>query len=145
MVKVFKSNISDTERYFLYDIESGSLHNVDYATFLLAKFRYETLSEKEAIEIESLDSAMRSEIISEIEELEKEGVLNSPQEVYNVPFTSEIKAMCLHICHDCNLRCPYCFAHSGTYNTAKDYMTFEVGKAAILMLLKRAAREKTSK
>lgn len=142
MVKVFKSNISDTERYFLYDIESGSLHNVDYATFLLAKFRYETLSEKEAIEIESLDSAMRSEIISEIEELEKEGVLNSPQEVYNVPFTSEIKAMCLHICHDCNLRCPYCFAHSGTYNTAKDYMTFEVGKAAILMLLKKSGARK---
>ncbi|HKL93752.1 MAG TPA: thioether cross-link-forming SCIFF peptide maturase [Clostridia bacterium] len=142
MVKAFKSNLSENERYFLYDIESGSLHDVDYATFLLAKFRYDILDEIEADAFSKLDGAVVQEVKLEIEEMEKEGLLNSPTEIYKIPFTGEIKAMCLHICHDCNLRCPYCFAHSGTYNTAKDYMTFEVGKSAIDMLIKMSGVRK---
>lgn len=53
---------------------------------------------------------------------------------------NEIKAMCLHICHDCNLRCSYCFAKDGTYNTARDYMSFEVGKAALDFLFANSGK-----
>jgi len=142
MVKVFKSNLSENERYFLYDVESGSLHSVDSATFLVAKKRYESLSDNENQLYEKLNSDLIAEIESEIVEMENEGLLNSEAIIYEIPYTGEIKAMCLHICHDCNLRCPYCFAHAGTYNTAKDYMTFEVGKSAIDMLIKMSGVRK---
>lgn len=49
---------------------------------------------------------------------------------------SPVKAMCLHIAHDCNLRCKYCFADSGEYMGHRELMSSEVGKAAIDYLIK---------
>ena len=47
-----------------------------------------------------------------------------------------IKAMCLHICHDCNMRCKYCFAGTGDYGTHKRSMlSVETGKKAIDFLI----------
>ncbi len=47
-----------------------------------------------------------------------------------------VKAMCLHIAHDCNLRCKYCFASTGEYGGKRALMSAEVGKKAIDYLLK---------
>lgn len=47
-----------------------------------------------------------------------------------------VKAMCLHIAHDCNLRCKYCFADSGEYMGHRELMSVEVGKAAIDYLIR---------
>lgn len=46
-----------------------------------------------------------------------------------------VKALCLNIAHDCNLRCKYCFADEGEYHGRKAMMTFEVGKAALDFLV----------
>ena len=46
-----------------------------------------------------------------------------------------IKAMCLHIAHDCNLRCDYCFAAKGDFGHGRKLMSYEVGKKAIDFLL----------
>ena len=46
-----------------------------------------------------------------------------------------VKALCLHVSHDCNLRCKYCFASQGDFGGAKEIMNFEVGKAAIDYLI----------
>ena len=140
MVATFSSNVSGETRYFLYDVESGSLHEVDVAAFLVAKKRYSLLNDKEILSYNEISDADKDEINEELDELEKTGSLNSPKKVYPLPCTGEIKAMCLHICHDCNLRCPYCFAKDGTYNTPKDYMTFEVGKAAIDFLIEKSGK-----
>ena len=51
---------------------------------------------------------------------------------------SPIKAMCLHISHDCNLRCKYCFASTGDFGKGRKLMPFEVGKAAIDFLLEKS-------
>lgn len=142
MVRTFTSKLSKPESYFLYDIESGSLHKVDYATFLVAKNKYEKLSSDEKQKFEELEQNLVDEILGEICELEEMGQLNAPEKVYKIPFYGEIKAMCLHICHDCNLRCSYCFANEGTYNTPKDYMTFEVGKNAIDFLIEKSGNRK---
>ena len=131
MVYCFTSDVSGKTEYFLYDVESGSLHNVDKSAYLVAKQKYSSLTDEEFLSYGLLTKAETEEIDSELSELERQGVLNSPATVYNLNCTGEIKALCLHICHDCNLRCPYCFAKDGTYNTPKDYMTFEVGAAAI--------------
>lgn len=44
---------------------------------------------------------------------------------------SVVKALCLHVAHDCNLRCKYCFADTGEYNGPRGLMSAEVGKKAI--------------
>ncbi|MBD5550898.1 MAG: thioether cross-link-forming SCIFF peptide maturase [Lachnospiraceae bacterium] len=46
-----------------------------------------------------------------------------------------VKALCLHIAHDCNLACKYCFAEEGEYHGRRALMTFEVGKKALDFLV----------
>lgn len=48
---------------------------------------------------------------------------------------SPVKAMCLHIAHDCNLRCKYCFADTGEYMGCRELMSPETGRKAIDYLL----------
>ena len=46
-----------------------------------------------------------------------------------------MKALCLHIAHDCNLACKYCFAEEGEYHGRRALMSFEVGKKALDFLI----------
>jgi uncharacterized protein len=46
-----------------------------------------------------------------------------------------VKAMCLHIAHDCNLACKYCFAEEGEYHGRRALMSLEVGKKALDFLI----------
>ena len=39
-----------------------------------------------------------------------------------------VKALCLHIAHDCNLACKYCFAEEGEYHGRRALMSYEVGQ-----------------
>ena len=47
-----------------------------------------------------------------------------------------VKALCLHIAHDCNLACKYCFAEEGEYHGRRALMSFEVGKKALDFLIR---------
>ncbi|MCR5002610.1 MAG: thioether cross-link-forming SCIFF peptide maturase [Lachnospiraceae bacterium] len=50
-----------------------------------------------------------------------------------------VKALCLHIAHDCNLACRYCFAKEGEYNQSKrELMSYEVGKRALDFLVENS-------
>ena len=54
-----------------------------------------------------------------------------------------VKAMCLHLCHDCNLRCRYCFASTGDYATGKrSLLPLETGKAAIDWLIAASGKRR---
>ncbi len=127
----------------MWDSESGSLHNVDFVTFLIAKNRFEhDLDQEQLAQLKSIDEKEVSEINAELDELVKEGVLDSPctctQDCKKI---GEIKALCLHICHDCNLKCQYCFADEGTYHTRnRAHMSYEVGKNAIDFLVQRSGK-----
>ena len=46
-----------------------------------------------------------------------------------------VKALCLHIAHDCNLACKYCFAEEGEYKGHRELMSAKVGKAALDFLV----------
>jgi len=48
---------------------------------------------------------------------------------------SPVKAMCLHIAHDCNLRCEYCFAAKGDFGTGRKLMSAETACAAMDFLV----------
>ena len=64
---------------------------------------------------------------------------------YLIDFTKRktvVKALCLHIAHDCNLACRYCFAGEGEYHGKRELMSFEVGKKALDFLVKDSAGRK---
>ena len=81
-----------------------------------------------------------TEAISECHELEEAGQLFT-EDIYRdamIDFKARqtvVKALCLHIAHDCNLACKYCFAEEGEYHGRRALMSFEVGKKALDFLV----------
>ena len=55
-----------------------------------------------------------------------------------------VKALCLHIAHDCNLACKYCFAEEGEYHGRRALMSFEVGKKALDFLIANSGNRRQS-
>lgn len=144
MVHFIKHNYKGDFYYFLWDIESGSLHNVDYVAFLCAKKRYnKEFSQSESQDFNNIPVDEVNEINSCLKQLEDEGALKSKPVVTNFKKNSMIvKALCLNICHDCNMRCGYCFASGGSYNTPRNYMTVEVAKKAVDFLIENSGSRK---
>ena len=54
------------------------------------------------------------------------------------PTDAPVKALCLHVAHDCNLRCKYCFASTGDFGTGRKIMPVEVAKKAIDVVIARS-------
>ncbi len=83
--------------------------------------------------------------ISEIEKLKEMNLLFTDFDYSQVKQlrSDRIKAMCLHIAHDCNLRCKYCFASKGAFGGKRCLMSFEVGKKALDFLVKNSKDAKT--
>ena len=81
-----------------------------------------------------------AEAVAECCELRAAGVLFT-EDTYEAAITdfkkrqTVVKALCLHIAHDCNLACRYCFAEEGEYHGRRAYMSFEVGKKALDFLI----------
>ena len=143
MVHFFTFNHNNIEYYFIWDIESGSLFNVSNVAFLCAKNLYGTLSDRESDLFNKTPKDDIKFFSNEFKLLEQDGCLNSKQSVKSFKKNlNYVKALCLHICHDCNLNCDYCFAGGGKYNSPKDYMTFDVGKHAIDFLIENSGNIK---
>ncbi len=129
--------------YIALDVNSGAVHVLDKLCFdLLNKFE-DKLPEKFPCEVldELSEEYSRDELLevySELLELQKAGQLFSEDDYER--FTdmmkgAPIKSMCLHISHDCNLRCKYCFASTGDFGKGRKLMPVETGKKAIDFLL----------
>ena len=127
MVHVFRYH----DTYYAYDTGSGALHACDEATACLLQGEAVELSDEEL-----------KETLADIEGLKKEGLLFA-EEPKTAPMKSgEVKALCLHICHDCNLRCRYCFADEGAYHNVREMMSLETAKAAIDFLIRESGQRK---
>ncbi len=83
------------------------------------------------------------EAIDEIAELIEGGQLYA-KDIYERSITNfkkrktVVKALCLHIAHDCNLGCKYCFAEEGEYHGRRALMSFDVGKKALDFLIENS-------
>ena len=120
MVHVFHYH----DHHYIYDTGSGALHECDENTA-----RY-LAGEQTQWADEQMKAAL-----AEIEGLKDAGLLYK-EEVHTAPVKShEVKALCIHICHDCNLRCKYCFADEGAYHAAREMMSSETAKRAIDFLI----------
>ena len=53
-----------------------------------------------------------------------------------------VKALCLHIAHDCNLACKYCFAEEGEYHGRRALMSYDVGKRALDFLIANSGQRR---
>lgn len=127
----------------LLDVNSGGVHVVDDVVYDLADFVEPPFHSECPNEIicklkEKYSSESILEAYEDIKELYNEKLLYSDDvygEFAQTAVESPIKALCLHIAHDCNLRCKYCFASTGDFGTGRKLMPLSVGKAAIDFLL----------
>ncbi len=110
-------------RYIVLDVNSGGVHIVDKIVYdILDYYKEESLNDILARFSNTYDSKSIGEVYGEISELEKQGLLFSQgSDFTNIPYNEDniIKAMCLHIAHDCNLTCKYCFASQGDFKGGK--------------------------
>ncbi|NLX62576.1 MAG: thioether cross-link-forming SCIFF peptide maturase [Tissierellia bacterium] len=134
------------DRYIVLDVYSGAVHVVDSIVYhILDYYKDNSLEEikeklKEKYEITKIEEAYE-----EISTLEKEGLLYSDEvDTKNINYNSDnvIKAMCLHVAHDCNLRCKYCFASQGDFKGQRLLMDLKVGKRALEFLCENSGKRR---
>lgn len=140
--------------HIILDVNSGSVHVVDPVVYDAVQVVSELIPEME--KPEPLPAKAKSavfdrlwgkytpeelgEALEDIEELISIEQLLT-KDIYHdfvVDFKKRktvVKALCLHIAHDCNLACRYCFAEEGEYHGRRALMSFEVGKKALDFLI----------
>ena len=130
------------------DVNSGAVHIVDDIVYDIISL-YEGRKEEEIIkELESkYEVSDITEALEEVKTLVEEGSLFTEDiyENYIMDFKKRktvVKALCLHIAHDCNLACRYCFAEEGEYHGRRELMSFEVGKKALDFLIANSGSRK---
>ena len=139
------------------DINSGSIHVVDDVVYdiipLVEPLVEQGVRDADAVRAslsggENLPYPMEerysgeelAEAVGEILELVEDGTLFAKDIYENYVFDFKkrqtvVKALCLHIAHDCNLACRYCFAEEGEYHGRRALMSLEVGKKALDFLV----------
>lgn len=150
MIHQYKNNGYD----IVLDVNSGSVHVVDDMCYdvieELDKLNVEEHPEvlEDAATVAGLQEALKEkypveeigEVYEDIKELTKAGQLFT-KDIYEQYIgavkqrKTVVKALCLHIAHDCNLACKYCFAEEGEYHGRRALMSFEVGKKALDFLI----------
>lgn len=150
MIHQYKSN----GYHIVLDVNSGSVHVAEPVLYDIVS----ELAEKQPdMKVpREIDAGIRQEItgrlkaiypLAEIEEafLDIQELINREQlftaDIYQDLVTdfkarkTVVKALCLHIAHDCNLACRYCFAEEGEYHGRRALMSVEVGRAALDFLI----------
>ena len=125
---------------FLYDVLSGSLHVLDGEASSLVD---SIASDRGGNAPIRPSGAGEVEALAEMGRMLEEGTLTDPETPDPaVTWTHErvVKALCLHISHDCDMRCAYCFAGQGGFGGQRKLMDARVGKAGLDFLV-RASRD----
>lgn len=129
--------------YIVLDVHSGGVHVVDAVIydlldFVAPPFSQELFEKACAALSDKYTSEQLLEAYEEIKELTEAGVLFSAddyEKFADMMVSAPIKSMCLHVAHDCNLRCKYCFASTGDFGAGRKLLDAETGKKAIDFLL----------
>ena len=137
MVHQFKNNGYD----IVLDVNSGAIHVVDDVTYdVIAMYEEHTKEEILAALSDKYSETEIKEAMDEVEQLRENEELFT-EDVYEnhiIDFKKRptvVKALCLHIAHDCNLACKYCFAEEGEYHGRRALMSYETGKQALDFLI----------
>lgn len=150
MIHQYKNN----GYYIILDVNSGSVHSADALLYDAVEILSGIVPdmEKPAPLTKEQKQAVRTALTGRYEAAETLEVLEEIQALIDAEelFTADVyknyvmdfkkrqtvvKALCLHIAHDCNLACKYCFAEEGEYHGRRALMSFEVGKKALDFLI----------
>ncbi len=139
------------------DVNSGAVHVVDDIVYdvipVVEKAFEENKKEKDQVLAAVLNAGLsysREELTEAVEEVLEltEAEMLFTEDIYEKYIDSfkdretVVKALCLHIAHDCNLACKYCFAEEGEYHGRRALMSFEVGKKALDLLVKNSGHRR---
>lgn len=132
------------------DVNSGCVHVVDEVAFDIISL-YDKKTQDEIIAKITNKYNVTPEdvkaVFQDIEALKAEGKLFTEDKFRALAKEfkkrqSVIKAICLHVAHDCNLACKYCFACEGEYHGPRGLMSYEVGKKALEYLIDHSGTRK---
>jgi len=136
MIHKFKQG----DLYFVLDVNSGAVHVIDEIVFDALEFypQNNAISVIRSLKDKYPEQAIK-ETLEEIDFLiENDMLFTNDAYVNSIEFNNRmpiIKALCLHVAHDCNIRCAYCFASQGDFKGDRSLMSFEVGKKALDLLI----------
>lgn len=135
---IHKYNYKD--QYIVLDVNSGAVHIVNDIVYdILDYYR-----EKDSEEIASLlsEKYAQNDVLEAIEDIQylidNEMLFTDDSQVTMDMLEGRgaiIKAMCLHVAHDCNMTCKYCFGDKGAFEGVRSLLSLETGKKAIDFLL----------
>ncbi len=130
------------DKYILLDVNSSSIYEIDKLIFdLLDVYPMHCQGEVLNLLKNKYPQKVLKEGIAEIDESICTGKLftKEPEIEFSKIKNGSVKAMCLHVSHDCNLTCMYCFASGGDFKTnQKELMPFDVAKASVDYLIKES-------
>ena len=132
------------------DVHSGSIHVVDDIAYDIISM-YESHDADAIVDemmkkyghLEDVNEEELRLCLADIEELKKQQKLFSEDLFRGIAMdfknrSKDVKALCLHVAHSCNLNCAYCFASQGKYQGDRALMSFEVGKRALDFLIENS-------
>ena len=140
-------------RHLAVDVNSGAVHVLDQLCCDLLSLTEGPLGEhcpaELAEKLPQYNPADLEEAWQELRVLQEQGLLYSddsyidPEAAMAMPKAAVVKALCLHVSHDCNLRCKYCFASTGDYDTGRRMnMDFDTAKAAIDWVVAKSGKRR---
>ena len=134
----------------IIDQNSGCVHSVDDVAYdIITNYENKNKDEIKSYILEKYkdrDDVTAEDIdlcFDDIETLKKEGKLFAEDTFEKTASAFKkrqgvLKAICLHVAHDCNLACKYCFAGKGEYDGPKGLMSYETGKRALDFLVEQS-------
>ncbi len=133
------------------DVNSGSVHVLDQTAYdllsLLDGPMAEHCPDEVAAQLPQYDRESLNCAWDDLYQLQQEGLLFTddsyidPEAAVLMQKDAPVKALCLHVSHDCNLRCKYCFASTGDFGTGhRMTMNVETAKKAIDFVIARSGK-----
>ena len=142
-------------QYLAADVNSGAVHVLDKLTYDLLKLVGEgpigegRIPQELVNQLPQYQPAELEEGWQELRVLQNAGLLFTtddyldPEAAMALPKAAVVKALCLHVSHDCNLRCKYCFASTGDFGTGhRMTMDFETAKKAIDWVVAKSGKRR---
>ena len=133
------------------DVNSGAVHVLDQTAYdllsLLDGPMVEHCPDEVAAQLPQYDRESLNCAWEDLYQLQQQGLLFTddtyidPEAAVLMQKDAPVKALCLHVSHDCNLRCKYCFASTGDFGTGhRMTMNVETAKKAIDFVIARSGK-----
>ena len=133
---------------FIFEVIGQNLYDVDEDTYNIAQLCDGSSSDtivQIARDKYGLDNEYTKNILSDLEKnkliMDQKAHIFHRTEKIEFPDKMPIYALALHVAHDCNLRCLYCYGSGGSFGGPRDYMDEKTALRSIDFLLENAPVE----